>query len=164
MINELTVFGQRANIPLKSALDSHMAIRIKEACMRAVDIIARKRDGHTLTQQEIEFFIQGFTRGDIPDYQASAWLMAVVLRGMAARQTTALPLAMAHSGGLRDLSAIAPMVVDKHSTGGVGDKTTLVVGPMVAAMGLPVGKVSGRGRGFSGGTLDQLEAIRGLRG
>lgn len=131
--------------------------------MRAVDIIARKRDGHALTQQEIEFFIQGFTRGDIPDYQASAWLMAVVLRGMEARETTDLTLAMAHSGEMLDLSAIAPMVVDKHSTGGVGDKTTLVVGPMVAAMGLPVGKMSGRGLGFTGGTLDKLEAIPGFR-
>ncbi|MFQ6058374.1 MAG: pyrimidine-nucleoside phosphorylase [Anaerolineae bacterium] len=130
--------------------------------MRAVDIIAKKRDGLPLTKEEIEFFIQGFTRGEIPDYQAAAWLMAVVLKGMDKRETTDLTLAMAHSGQVLDLSSVAPFVVDKHSTGGVGDKTTLAAAPMVAATGLPVGKMSGRGLGFSGGTLDKLESIPGF--
>ncbi|MFQ5854210.1 MAG: thymidine phosphorylase [Anaerolineae bacterium] len=127
--------------------------------MRAVDIIARKRDGEELTHQEIAFFTDGFTRGDIPDYQAAAWLMAVVCRGMTDREITDLTLAMAHSGEMLDLSDIGPMVVDKHSTGGVGDKTTIVVGPLVTASGLPMAKMSGRALEFSGGTLDKLESI-----
>ncbi|RMF33549.1 MAG: thymidine phosphorylase [Chloroflexi bacterium] len=131
--------------------------------MRAVDIIAKKRDGGELTREELHFFIQGYTRGEIPDYQAAAWLMAVYLRGMNRRETVDLTLEMAHSGDILDLSDIAPVVVDKHSTGGVGDKTTLVVAPVVAATGLPVGKMTGRGLGFSGGTLDKLESIRGYR-
>ncbi len=131
--------------------------------MRAVDIIAKKREGETLTREEINFFVQGFTRGEIADYQAAAWAMAVYLRGMTNEETTALTLAMAHSGQVLDLSAIAPRVLDKHSSGGVGDKTTLVVAPLVASLGLPVGKMSGRGLGFSGGTLDKLEAIPGFR-
>lgn len=131
--------------------------------MRAVDVIARKRDGNTLTKEEIEFFIQGFTRGEIADYQAAAWAMAVYLRGMTEEETTALTLAMAHSGQVLDLSSVAPQVLDKHSSGGVGDKTTLVVGPLIAALGLPFGKMSGRGLGFSGGTLDKLESIPGFR-
>lgn len=130
--------------------------------MRAADIIVKKRDGGELTAEEIEFFIQGYTRGDIPDYQAAAWCMAVLLRGMTHREATDLTLAMAHSGDMLDLHSIAPFVVDKHSTGGVGDKTTLVVAPLVASQGLPVGKMSGRGLGFSGGTLDKLESIRGF--
>jgi pyrimidine-nucleoside phosphorylase len=130
--------------------------------MRAADIIVKKRDGGELTAEEIEFFIQGYTRGEIPDYQAAAWCMAVLLRGMTHREATDLTLAMAHSGDMLDLHAIAPFVVDKHSTGGVGDKTTLVVAPLAASQGLPVGKMSGRGLGFSGGTLDKLESVRGF--
>lgn len=131
--------------------------------MRAVDIIIRKRDKKELTKAEIEFFIQGVTQNTIPDYQASAWAMAVLLNGMTAQETTHLTLAMANSGDILDLSKIAPIVVDKHSSGGVGDKTSLVVAPLVAACGLPVGKMSGRGLGFSGGTLDKMESIPGYR-
>lgn len=131
--------------------------------MRAVDIIIKKRDRQELRADEIEWFIQGYAKGDIPDYQAAAWAMAVLLNGMTDEETTALTLAMAHSGEMLDLRAVVPIAVDKHSTGGVGDKTTLVVAPLVAACGLPVGKMSGRGLGFSGGTLDKLESIRGFR-
>ncbi len=130
--------------------------------MRAVDIIVKKRDGGELTAEEIQFFIQGYTRGDIPDYQAAAWCMAVLLQGMTHREAADLTMAMARSGDTLDLHQIAPFVVDKHSTGGVGDKTTLVVAPLVASQGLPVGKMSGRGLDFSGGTLDKLESIRGF--
>jgi pyrimidine-nucleoside phosphorylase len=131
--------------------------------MRAVDLIIKKRDHGELTREEIDFFVQGYTRGEIPDYQASAWAMAVVLNGMTAREITDLTLSMAHSGQVLDLSGIVDVVVDKHSTGGVGDKTTLAVLPIVAACGLPCGKMSGRGLGFSGGTLDKLESIPGYR-
>lgn len=131
--------------------------------MRAVDIIIKKRDGEELDTAEIKFFVDGFTRGDIPDYQAASWAMAVLLNGMNARETTDLTLAMAHSGQILDLTGVVPIAVDKHSTGGVGDKTTLVVEPTVAACGLPVGKMSGRGLGFSGGTLDKMESIPGFR-
>ena len=129
--------------------------------MRAVDVIIRKRDGLELSRDEIDFFIQGYCRGEIPDYQASAWAMAVLLNGMTRQETIALTLSMAGSGETLDLHDVAPVVVDKHSTGGVGDKTTIAVAPWVAACGLPVGKMSGRGLGFSGGTLDKLEAIPG---
>ena len=131
--------------------------------MRAVDIIIKKRDKVELTRDEIEFFVKGFTSGDVPDYQASAFAMAVILNGMSPQETTDLTLAMAHSGQMLDLSDVVDLAVDKHSSGGVGDKTSLAVLPIVAACGLPVGKMSGRGLGFSGGTLDKLESIPGYR-
>jgi pyrimidine-nucleoside phosphorylase len=131
--------------------------------MRAVDLIARKRDGGTLSPDEIEWLIGGYCRGDIPDYQMAAWAMAVVLRGMELRETTDLALVMARSGSMLDLHAAAPLTADKHSTGGVGDKTSLVLLPLVAAVGLPVAKMSGRGLDFTGGTIDKLESIPGLR-
>jgi len=131
--------------------------------MNAVEIIIKKRDKLELSQDEISYFINGLVSKQIPDYQSAAWLMAVMLNGMNERETTDLTLAMANSGEILDLSHVVPIEVDKHSTGGVGDKTTLVVEPLVAACGLPVGKMSGRGLGFSGGTLDKVEAIPGFR-
>jgi pyrimidine-nucleoside phosphorylase len=131
--------------------------------MRAVDIIARTRNRMSLSAEEIDFVIQGFTEDAIPDYQVAAWLMAVVLRGMDRQETIDLTMAMVRSGKQLNLEDIAPYVADKHSTGGVGDKTTLVVAPLVVAAGVQVAKLSGRGLGFTGGTLDKLESIPGFR-
>jgi pyrimidine-nucleoside phosphorylase len=135
----------------------------KEYPMRAVDVIIKKRNKKELTQEEIHFFMQGISSGSIPDYQAAAWAMAVLLNGMTPRETTDLTLAMAQSGKTLDLHDVVDIAVDKHSTGGVGDKTSIAVLPIVAACGLPVGKMSGRGLGFSGGTLDKMESIPGYR-
>lgn len=132
--------------------------------MNPVDIIVKKRDSGELTPDEIHYFVDGFVRGDIPDYQVSAWAMAVFFRGMTDSETTVLTQAMAASGDQLDLHNSLPphtVIVDKHSSGGVGDKTTLAVGPIVAACGLPVGKMSGRGLSFTGGTIDKLESIAG---
>lgn len=131
--------------------------------MRAVDVIRKKRDGETLSKSEINYFIQAYTRDEIPDYQAAAWAMAVLLNGMTPEETTDLTLAMAASGDMLDLSGVVDIAVDKHSSGGVGDKTSIAVVPIVRACGLPVGKMSGRGLGFSGGTLDKLESVPGFR-
>jgi len=130
--------------------------------MRMVDIISKKRDGQPLSSDEIFWFIQNYTNDTIPDYQVSALLMAIVLKGMIREETVTLTQAMAESGDMLDLSDILDYAIDKHSSGGVGDKTTLVVLPLVASMGVPIAKMSGRGLGFSGGTLDKLESITGF--
>jgi len=130
--------------------------------MRAVDIIQKKRDGEELTREEIAFLIRGYSDGTVPDYQMSAWAMAVYYKGMTARETADLTLEMAHSGDVIDLSPVHGVKVDKHSTGGVGDKTTIALAPLVAAAGVPVAKMSGRGLGHTGGTIDKLESITGF--
>lgn len=131
--------------------------------MNMYDIIYKKREGEVLSRDEIQFFVNGYTGGTIPDYQASALLMAIYFRGLDSRETFLLTDAMRHSGEVIDLSAIHGVKVDKHSTGGVGDKTTLIVGPIAASCGIPVAKMSGRGLGFTGGTVDKMEAIPGFR-
>lgn len=131
--------------------------------MRTVDLIIKKRDGGTLTTEEIDFLVAGYTRGEVAHEQMSALAMAIFFRGMDDRETADLTLAMARSGDQLDLHDVAPLTVDKHSTGGIGDKTSLVLGPMVSAAGMPMAKMSGRGLGFSGGTIDKLESIPGFR-
>lgn len=130
--------------------------------MRMVDIIEKKRDGNALTKEEIEFFIEGYTKGDIPDYQASSLAMAIFFQDMNEDERAALTMAIVNSGDVIDLSNIEGIKVDKHSTGGVGDTTTLVLAPLVASVGVPVAKMSGRGLGHTGGTIDKLESIDGF--
>lgn len=130
--------------------------------MRMYDIIAKKRDGEVLTQEEIQFFIDGYTSGEIPDYQASAFAMALYFQGMNKEERAAITMAMAQSGDMIDLSEIEGTKVDKHSTGGVGDTTTLILAPLVASVGVPVAKMSGRGLGHTGGTIDKLESVPGF--
>jgi len=131
--------------------------------MRVVDLIEKKRDGGQHTPEELHAIVDGYVRGEVPDYQIAAWLMAVCLRGMQPDEVAALTQIMAASGEQLDLSPVGRLVADKHSTGGVGDKTSLIVMPLVAACGVPVGKMSGRGLGFTGGTIDKLESFPGIR-
>lgn len=131
--------------------------------MNMIDIILKKREGGELSKEEISYFVNGYTKGDIPDYQASALLMAIYFQKLSKTEIFELTDAMKNSGETADLSKIAGIKVDKHSTGGVGDKTTLIVGPLAAACGVPIAKMSGRGLGFTGGTIDKLEAIPGFR-
>ncbi len=129
--------------------------------MNVLNIIAKKRDKKELSKEELEFFVQGYTKGEITDYQAAALVMAIYLNGMTNNEITNLTIAMAYSGEVLDLSKLGENVVDKHSTGGIGDKVTLILMPIIAALGVPVAKMSGRGLGFTGGTIDKLESIPG---
>lgn len=131
--------------------------------MRIIDIIEKKRDKKELTKEEIEFFIKRYTKDEITDYQAAALIMAIYLNGMTNRETTYLTLAMAHSGDILDLSSLNQIIVDKHSTGGVGDKVSIILLPIISSLGIPVAKMSGRGLGFTGGTADKLESIPGYK-
>ncbi len=131
--------------------------------MTILEIIEKKRDNKELTKEEIDFFVQGYTKGEISDYQASALIMAIYIQGMTKEETANLTLAMAHSGEVLDLSSFNKIIVDKHSTGGVGDKVSLILLPLVASLGVPVAKMSGRGLGFTGGTVDKLESIPGYK-
>ena len=127
------------------------------------DIIYKKREGGELTSDEIKWWIDGYVKGEIPDYQVSALLMAIFFRGLSREETYTLTAAMRYSGDTVDLSSIKGIKVDKHSTGGVGDKTTLVVAPLASACGVPIAKMSGRGLGFTGGTVDKMESIPGFK-
>ena len=129
--------------------------------MNILEIIAKKRDKKELTKEEIEYFVKGYTNGEITDYQAAALIMAIYINGMNDEETTNLTLGMANSGEMLDLSVFGKNVVDKHSTGGVGDKVSLILLPIVASFGIPVAKMSGRGLGFTGGTIDKLQSIPG---
>ena len=131
--------------------------------MNILEIISKKRDSKELTKEEIEYFIQGYTKGEIKDYQASALIMAIYINGMSDREITDLTLAMAYSGEVLDLSRFGTNVVDKHSTGGVGDKVSIILLPIIASLGVPVAKMSGRGLGFTGGTVDKMESIPGYK-
>src|ERR1700752_1414900 len=133
-----------------------------QTCMRAVDLIRKKRDSGEHSREEINFLISGYTRGEIPDYQMSAWLMATWIRGLSRAEIAALTETMLHSGEVLNFPQLAGKKVDKHSTGGVGDKTSLILAPIVAAGGVNVPMISGRGLGHTGGTLDKLEAIPGF--
>ena len=131
--------------------------------MRVYDLIAKKRDGGTHSREELEQIVNGYVSGEVTDYQMAAWMMAVYLRGMTDEETAELTDVMAHSGVMVDLSPIPGIKVDKHSTGGVGDKTTLVIAPIVAACGVKIAKMSGRGLGHTGGTIDKMESVPGTR-
>lgn len=131
--------------------------------MNILDIIEKKRDKKELSREEINYFISEYTKGNIADYQMAALIMAIYLNGMTKQETTDLTLAMAHSGEILDLSKLGKIIVDKHSTGGVGDKVSLILLPLVASLGVPVAKMSGRGLGFTGGTVDKLESIPGYK-